>query len=56
MVNNTQIAALSAIIRKFPNTFAVMSSVSAVMGNFRQIDKEGNREVPFLDHGDGKRV
>ena len=56
VVNNTQAAALSAIIRKFPNTFAVMSNVSAVMGNFKHIDKEGNREVPFLDMGDGKRV
>ena len=56
VVNNTQVAALSAIIHKFPNTFAVMSNVSSVMGNFRHIDKEGNREVPFLDQGDGKRV
>ena len=56
VVNNSQLAALSAIIRKFPDTFAVMSSVSAVMGNFKQIDKEGKREVPFLDQGDGKRV
>lgn len=56
VVNNSQVAALSAIIRKFPNTFAVMSNVSSVMGNFRHIDKEGNREVPFLDVGDGKQV
>ena len=56
VVNNSQVASLSAIVRKFPNTFAVMSNVNEVMGNFRQIDKEGNREVPFLDVGDGKRV
>lgn len=56
VVNNSQVASLSAIVRKFPNTFAVMSNVNEVMGNFRQIDKEGNREVPFLDIGDGKRV
>ena len=56
VVNNAQVANLSAIIRKFPNTFAVMSNVSSVMGNFRHINKEGNREVPFLDVGDGKQV
>lgn len=56
VVNNSQVAALSAILRKFPNTFAIMSSVSEVMGNFKKIDKEGNREVPFLDVGDGKQV
>ena len=56
VVNNAQVANLSAIIRKFPNTFAVMSNVSSVMGNFRHINKEGNREVPSLDVGDGKQV
>lgn len=56
IVNNTQVAALAAIVRKFPNTFAVMSSVSEVMGNFKHIDTNGNRQKEFLDVGDGSGV
>ena len=56
IVNNTQVAALAAIVHKFPNTFAVMSSVSEVMGNFKHIDTHGNRQKEFLDVGDGSGV
>ena len=56
VVNKTQVAALSAIIRSFPNTFAVFSQANEVMGNFRKIDEDGQEEVEFLDPGDGKAV
>lgn len=56
IVNKSQLAALSAIVRKFPNTFAVLSSVSEVMGNFKHIDNHGNRQKEFLDQGDGSGV
>ena len=56
VVNKTQVAALSAIIRSFPNTFAVFSQANEVMGNFRKIDEDGEEEVEFLDPGDGKAV
>ena len=56
VVNKTQVAALSAIIRAFPNTFAVFSQANEVMGNFRKIDEDGEEEVEFLDPGDGKAV
>lgn len=56
VVNKSQIAALSRIIRKYPNTFAVMDSVSEVMGNFKKVDPKGNFEVELLDQGDGKAV
>ena len=56
VVNKTQIAALSAVIRKFPNTFAVMSSVSEVMGNFKHVTNDGKIEKQLLDQGDGKAV
>ena len=56
VVNKTQVAALSAIIRAFPNTFAVFSQANEVMGNFRKIDEDGQEEVEFLDPGDGKAV
>ena len=56
VVNKTQVAALSAIIRSFPNTFAVFSQANEVMGNFLKIDEDGEEEVELLDPGDGKAV
>lgn len=56
VVNKTQVAALSSIIRSFPNTFAVFSQANEVMGNFRKLDEEGEEEVELLDPGDGKAV
>ncbi len=56
IVNKAQVAGLSAIIRKFPNTFATMSPVNEVMGNFRRITPDGKQEIEFLDPGDGKAI
>ena len=56
VVNRTQAAALSAIIRDHPRSFAVMSPVSEVMGNFKHVDSNGNIEKPFLDQGDGTGI
>ena len=56
VVNKTQVAALSSIIRSFPNTFAVFSQANEVMGNFRKIDEDGQEEVELLDPGDGKAL
>lgn len=56
VINKSQITALSSIVRKYPNTFAVMSQVGEVMGNFKKIDTHGKQEVELLDHGDGKAV
>ena len=56
VINKTQVAALSAIIRTYPNTFAVFSQVNQVMGNFLKIDEDGEEEVELLDPGDGKAV
>ena len=56
VVNNTQVAALSGIVEHYPHTFAIMSQVSQVMGNFRHFSKEGQEVVPVLDQGDGKTV
>ncbi len=54
IVNRPQAAALSAIIRSYPNTFAVQSGVSEVMGNFKRLDKSGKPEVAILDPGSGE--
>ena len=56
VVNKTQVAAISRIVRKYPNTFAIMDPVSEVMGNFKRMDAGGNEEKPLLDNGDGKAV
>lgn len=56
VVNKTQISIVSRIVRKYPNTFAVMDFVGEVMGNFKNLSNSG-REVPtVLDAGDGKTL
>ena len=52
VVNKGQMAKMADIIRGYPNTFAIMSSVNEVMGNFKKIDREGRQEKEILDHGD----
>ncbi len=56
VVNNTQVAMLSGIVERYPHTFAIMSQVNRVMGNFRHYSKQGQEVVPVLDQGDGKTV
>ena len=56
VVNNSQMAALSQIVQRYPHTFAIMSQVNEVMGNFRHYSKQGQEVVPVLDQGDGKTV
>lgn len=56
VINKSQIAGLAAIVKRYPNTFAVMSSVSEVMGNFKHFTISGKTEKEFLDQGDGKAV
>lgn len=56
IINKTQLATLSDIVRGFPHTFAVMSSVNEVMGNFKRMDTKGHLEKEILDKGDGQTV
>lgn len=56
VVNKTQVATLSAIVAAYPHTFATMSQVSEVMGNFRHFSNHGQELEPLLDQGDGKTV
>jgi len=56
VINKAQVAALSAIIRRYPNTFAVMSNVSEVMGNFKHLDNTGRVQNKILDSGDSPAV
>ena len=56
VVNRTQSAALSALIRDYPNTFAVASQVTEVVGNFKKLDNRGNLERDLFDQGDGTGI
>ena len=56
VVNKSQISQLASIIRKYPHSFAIMSQVSQVMGNFKSIDDHGKPVHELLDHGDGKTL
>ena len=56
IINKTQLPALSSLIQGYPHTFAVLSSANEVLGNFKRIDSRGNREIEFLDKGDGQTV
>ncbi len=56
VVNKTQAATVSRIIRRYPYTFAIMDPVSEVMGNFKSLNTDGTVVREMLDHGDGKTL
>ncbi len=56
VVNRTQAAALSTIIRSYPDTFASVSQVGEVVGNFKHLTTKGKEEVVLLDAADGKAL
>ena len=56
VINKSQIASLSKIIRRYKNSFAIMSSVSEVMGNFKRLNTDGKENKDFLDSGEGSAV
>ncbi len=51
IVNRSQVATLSAILKECPNTFAITSQVNEVMGNFKRLDTHGKAEKELLDSG-----
>ena len=56
VVNNAQTQALYNIVTKYPNTFAMMSQVGGVMGNFQKFTDKGKSVHPILDEGDGQTI
>lgn len=56
VVNRTQVAALSAIIRSYPHTFADVSQVQEVMGNFKHLTHKNTYETTLLDSGEEEKV
>ena len=56
VVNKTQAAALANLVRSFPQSFAVMSQVGEVVGNFKHLSSSGKEVASILDSGDGKTL
>ena len=56
VINKSQIATLSKLVRKYPRSFAIMSGVSEVMGNFKKFNPEGKENKDFLDSGEASAV
>ncbi len=56
VVNKSQVAHLSNIIRSIPDTFAVSDIVSEVIGNFKHLDSDGKQDIPFFDPGEGTGI
>lgn len=56
IVNRTQAVTLSNIVKQYPHTFAVVSQVGQVVGNFKHLTKHGTPETDFLDKGDGEVI
>lgn len=49
VINRVQIAELENILADFPGTFAYLSPVNAVVGQFLRFDKNGRQEQSMLD-------
>lgn len=56
VVNKTQASALASFIKTYPQSFAVMSQVGEVVGNFKNLSSSGKEVASMLDSGDGKTL
>ena len=56
VVNKAQIPMLADIVRCYPHTFAVLSSVNEVMGNFKRLDSKGLPSRELLDKGENQMM
>lgn len=56
VVNKTQAAAVSRIIHHHPHTFAIVNPVSQILGNFKNLSRDGKEVKEVLDAGDGETL
>lgn len=56
VVNKTQAAAVTRIVRKYPHTFAIVDPVSEILGNFKNMGSNNKEVRNVLDSGDGKTL
>lgn len=55
IVSRNQIPELAELLEEYPHTFAVLSGVSDVIGNFKRLDAHGRQTKNLLDEG-GSRI
>lgn len=56
IVNRSQVAALAEVVRSYPKSFAILSTVNQVYGNFKFLKNDGKEENKILDSGDVSAV
>ena len=56
VVNKTQEASVTRIVRNYPHTFAIVHPVSEILGNFKHLDSDGKNVPEVLDSGDGQTL
>lgn len=56
VVNKTQAASVNKIVHRYPHTFAIVDPVSQILGNFKNLSRDGKEIKEVLDAGDGKTL
>lgn len=56
VVNKSQVALMTGILQRFPNTFTTVTQVGAVVGNFKRLNNRGLPEKQLLDKGDRQHL
>lgn len=51
ILNPAQLPALKKLLAQYPDSFAAVSQVDSVVGDFRRLDKDGNPEKQLFDSG-----
>lgn len=51
IVNSSQVNELIRLVSKHPDSFVIVSSATAIVGNFKRLDSRGNPERHFYDGG-----
>ena len=49
VVNKSQVAEVTSLVKSFPNSFVTVSHVNAVVGNFKRLDSHGKLQTSMLD-------
>ncbi len=56
VVNKTQAVSVGKIVRRHPNTFSISHPVSQILGNFKNLNRDGKELKEVLDSGDGETL
>lgn len=54
VVNKSQAASVANIVKQYPHTFAIVDTVSEILGNFKKLSSDNKEIHEVLDAGDGK--